>query len=135
MSVCPWRDDFDYVVALHIGLLPFQSSIVVRVSVAAMLWRLTLQRPAREIISRHGVDKRSLLPLAARRDAVARNATARRSSGGTTGTLLNKLSKNANVTTSSVLNTTVQPTYVYASQKVRAEQRHGEQRCALDTQR
>jgi hypothetical protein len=44
MSVCPWHDDFDYVVALHIDLLPFQSSIVVRVSVAAMLWRLTLQR-------------------------------------------------------------------------------------------
>jgi hypothetical protein len=33
--------------------------------------------PAREITSRHGVDKRSLLPLAARRDAVARNAKSR----------------------------------------------------------
>jgi hypothetical protein len=33
--------------------------------------------PAREITSRHGVDKRSLLPLAAPRDAVARSATSR----------------------------------------------------------
>jgi hypothetical protein len=32
---------------------------------------------AREITSRHGVDKRSLLRLAARRDAVARNPTSR----------------------------------------------------------
>jgi hypothetical protein len=36
-----------------------------------------LATPAREITSRHGVDKGSLLPVAARRDAVARNATSR----------------------------------------------------------
>jgi hypothetical protein len=48
-------------------------------------------------------------------------------------TLLDKLSKNTNVTTSPVLNTAIQPTYVYA--RHRAEQRHGEQRCAQDTQR
>ena len=83
MSVCPWRDDFDYVVALHIDPLPFQSSIVFRVSIAEpqVSARRCLENdlvtPAREITSRHGVDKRSLLPLAARRDAVAKNATSR----------------------------------------------------------
>jgi hypothetical protein len=41
---------------------------------------IDLATPAREITSRHGVDKRSLLPLAARRDAVARNATSRMAS-------------------------------------------------------
>ena len=39
-----------------------------------------LATPVREITSRHGVDKRSLLPLAAQRGAVARNATSRRHS-------------------------------------------------------
>jgi hypothetical protein len=34
-------------------------------------WENDLARPAREITSRHGVDERSLLPLTARRDAVA----------------------------------------------------------------
>src|SRR4029453_19161030 len=34
-----------------------------------------LAAPAREITSRHRVDRRLLLPLAAPRDAVARNAT------------------------------------------------------------
>jgi hypothetical protein len=36
-----------------------------------------LATPAREITSRHGVDKGSLLPVASRRDAVARNAASR----------------------------------------------------------
>jgi hypothetical protein len=36
-----------------------------------------LAAPAREITSRHGVDKGSLLPVAARHDAVAKNATSR----------------------------------------------------------
>jgi hypothetical protein len=36
-----------------------------------------LATPAREITSRHRADRRSLLPLAARRDAIARNATSR----------------------------------------------------------
>jgi hypothetical protein len=43
---------------------------------------------------------------------------------------LNKLTKNANVATSPVLNTAIQSTYVYAMQRVRAEQHHGEQQCA-----
>jgi hypothetical protein len=41
-----------------------------------MLLENDLARPAGEITSRHRVDKRSLLPLTARRD-VARNATSR----------------------------------------------------------
>jgi hypothetical protein len=62
---------------------PLQSSIVFRVLIAEPQVRHDdalendLATPAREITSRHGVDKRSLLPLAARRDAVARNATSR----------------------------------------------------------
>ena len=42
-----------------------------------MLFESDLATPAREITSRHGVDRRSLLPLAARRDAVARNDASR----------------------------------------------------------
>ena len=38
---------------------------------------IDLATPAREITSRHGVDRRSLLPLGTPRDAVARNATSR----------------------------------------------------------
>jgi hypothetical protein len=34
VSACPWRDDFIYIVALHIDPLPFQSSIAFRVSIA-----------------------------------------------------------------------------------------------------
>ncbi|MGY4340951.1 hypothetical protein ACVWW3_005857 [Bradyrhizobium sp. LM2.9] len=44
-------------------------------------WTLLLEgelaTPAREITSRHGVDRRSLLSLAAPHDAVAKNATSR----------------------------------------------------------
>jgi hypothetical protein len=42
-----------------------------------MLLENDLATPATEITSRHGIDSRPLLPLAARRDAVARNATSR----------------------------------------------------------
>jgi hypothetical protein len=35
-----------------------------------MLWENDLATLAREITSRHGIDRRSLLPLAPRRDAV-----------------------------------------------------------------
>jgi hypothetical protein len=42
-----------------------------------MLLENDLATLAREITSRHRVDRQSLLPLAARRDAVARNATSR----------------------------------------------------------
>jgi hypothetical protein len=52
VSACPWRDDFDYIVALHIDPLPYQSSIVFGVFIyrgttsfgSTMLWRVTLQR-------------------------------------------------------------------------------------------
>src|SRR4051794_26707649 len=44
-------------------------------------WTMLLQNDVatlvREITSRHRVDRRSLLPLALRRDAIARNATSR----------------------------------------------------------
>jgi len=83
MSVRPWRNDFDCFIALHIDPQPFQSSIVFRVSIAEPPVRHDdasdndLATLAREITARHGVDKRSLLALAARRDAGARNAARR----------------------------------------------------------
>src|SRR5213078_3695194 len=46
----------------------------------SMLLENDLATLAREITSRHGVDRRSLLPLAPRHDAVARNATSRMAS-------------------------------------------------------
>jgi len=79
VSACPWRDDFDYIVALHIDPLPCQAFIVFSVFLEEPqafddALESDLATSAREITYRHGVDKRSLLPLAARRDVVARNA-------------------------------------------------------------
>jgi hypothetical protein len=64
---------------LHIDPLPFQFSMVFRVSIAGIA--VSARRCydfatlGKEITSRHEVDKRSLLPLAERRDAAPRNAT------------------------------------------------------------
>ena len=90
MSVCPWRDDFDDVVALHIDPPAFSIGSACRSRNRKFQHDDALENdlamPAREITSRHGVDRRSLLPRAARRDAVLRNATNQMSFAATTCT-------------------------------------------------
>ncbi|WP_141688241.1 hypothetical protein [Bradyrhizobium paxllaeri] len=55
MSACPWRDDFNYVVALHIDPLPFlifyRFPLIDRGTASVgstMLWRMTSQRRRRK---------------------------------------------------------------------------------------